>query len=92
MGVLVCLLLNDINILFFGVNSKCSAEELVKQELQSVAEGVAASVFQSPSNSESSAHEKMESSYKSNQGGEVQSSDVELQHKAKLEVHNLLLR
>ncbi|KAK1550898.1 hypothetical protein Q3G72_026599 [Acer saccharum] len=66
---------------------KGSAEELIKQELQAVAEGVAASVFQlaSPSNPDSSVHDKDDSAYESNQEREVQNSDVEMQHKAKLE-------
>ncbi|KAL5839887.1 hypothetical protein ACOSQ4_012495 [Xanthoceras sorbifolium] len=66
---------------------KGSAEELIKQELQAVAEGVAASVFQSasPSNPDSSVHEKDDSTYENNQEREVRNSDVRMQHKAKLE-------
>lgn len=70
---------------------KGSAEELIKQELQAIAEGVAASVFQSAthSNPESSAQGIDESGYGSNHEREIQDSDVERQHKAKLEVLNL---
>lgn len=68
-------------------SKKGSAEELIKQELQAVAEGVAASVFQSAthSNPESSAQGIDESGYGSNHEREIQDSDVERQHKAKLE-------
>lgn len=69
---------------------KGSAEELIKQELQAVAEGVAASVFQSAthSNRDLSMQVNDESVYGNNQEREVQESDVERQHKAKLEVLN----
>ncbi|KAK9269190.1 hypothetical protein L1049_000959 [Liquidambar formosana] len=68
-------------------SAKGSAEELIKQELQAVAEGVAASVLQSsmPSNSDSSLHDRNESFFDTIQGGEVQSSDLERHYKAKVE-------
>lgn len=57
-----------------------SAEELIKQELQAVAEGVAASVLQSsmPSNPDIAMHETNETFPESNQDSEVQDTDVEL--------------
>ncbi|KAJ0030615.1 hypothetical protein Pint_14703 [Pistacia integerrima] len=69
------------------ISKKGSSEELIKQELQAVAEGVAASVFQSATNSnpDSVVHEKDESAYESNQEREAQDSDIEMKHKAKLE-------
>lgn len=71
---------------------KGSAEDLIKKELQAVAEGVAASVFQSAANSnpKSMTREKEESDYESNQEREAQDNDIEMMHKAKLEVLNLI--
>lgn len=76
----------------FLYHFKGSAEELIKQELQAVAEGVAASVFQSATNSNPDlvVHEKDESAYESNQEREAQDSDIEMKHKAKVEVLNLI--
>ncbi|XP_044463604.1 uncharacterized protein LOC123194465 [Mangifera indica] len=69
-------------------SKKGSAEDLIKKELQAVAEGVAASVFQSAANSnpKSMTREKEESVYESNQEREAQDNDIEMMHKAKLEV------
>lgn len=60
-------------------SAKGSAEELIKQELQAVAEGVAASVLQSstPSSSDFSVHERNESSFYANQ----ETEDVEKHQK-----------
>ena len=70
--------------------AKGSAEEFIKKELQAVAEGVAASVFQSstPSNPDIPA-EVNASGYEGNQDTDVSTSDIEMQHKAKFEVCNL---
>lgn len=78
----------------FWLDFKGSAEEQIKQELKVVAEGVAASVFQSCSSSkvEPSVQEKRDSGSESNQGREVHNSDIENQHKAKTEVLYLLLQ
>lgn len=67
--------------------SKGSEEELIKQKLQAVAEGVAASVLQSSTSSinELSAHEMNDSLFEANQDRETQSSVVETQHRAKVE-------
>ncbi|XVE98476.1 hypothetical protein REPUB_Repub03eG0109700 [Reevesia pubescens] len=67
-------------------SSKGSAEELIKKELQAVAEGVAASVFQSstPSNPDIQA-EVNTSGYECNLDTDVSTSDIEMQHKAKFE-------
>lgn len=93
----VCLLVNDIYFSGMVTHSiryylKGSVEELIKQELQAVAEGVAASVFQSAthSNPESSGQGIDESGHGTNHEREAQDGDVERQHKAKLEVLNLL--
>ncbi|XP_024961300.1 uncharacterized protein LOC112501804 isoform X2 [Cynara cardunculus var. scolymus] len=58
-----------------------SAEELIKQELQAVAEGVAASVLHSstPSNPDSSRHGRSEHALESNQSGEAQNSNADVQ-------------
>lgn len=58
-----------------------SAEELIKQELQAVAEGVAASVLQSsmPSNPDiTTMHDRSESLSDVNQDSEVQNTDLDL--------------
>jgi hypothetical protein len=66
-----------------------SAEELIRQELKAVAEGVAASVFQSDtSNPEQNVSERNEPAYEPNQEKEDSNESVEMQHKAKLEVLN----
>lgn len=65
-----------------------SADELIKQELQAVAEGVAASVLQSsmPSNPDiTTMHDRSETLSEVNQDSEVQNTDVEL-NKAGFEV------
>ncbi|KAK8550156.1 hypothetical protein V6N12_038884 [Hibiscus sabdariffa] len=63
-----------------------SAEELIKKELQAVAEGVAASVFQSstPSNPDIPAATN-ESGFEGNQETDVSTRNIEMQHKAKFE-------
>uniref|UniRef100_A0A5B6Z634 Protein kinase domain-containing protein n=1 Tax=Davidia involucrata TaxID=16924 RepID=A0A5B6Z634_DAVIN len=66
---------------------KGSAEELIKQELQAVAEGGAASVLQSStsSNPNLSMCERGESSFEAKHDTEVQNSDIEVQHRANFE-------
>uniref|UniRef100_A0A5B6Z740 Protein kinase domain-containing protein n=1 Tax=Davidia involucrata TaxID=16924 RepID=A0A5B6Z740_DAVIN len=66
---------------------KGSAEELIKQELQAVAEGVAASVLlpSVPSNPDLSVHERSESFSEANQDIEVLKNDVEVQHRVNFE-------
>ncbi|OAY31767.1 uncharacterized protein LOC110599602 isoform X1 [Manihot esculenta] len=67
-------------------SSKGSAEELIKQELQAVAEGVVASVFQSGNHSpDSMVYERNESAYEASQDMKISSEDIEVQHKAKFE-------
>ncbi|KAG6739908.1 hypothetical protein POTOM_057526 [Populus tomentosa] len=67
-------------------SSKGSAEELIRQELKAVAEGVAASVFQSDtSNPEQNVPERNEPAYEPNQEKEDSNESVEMQRKAKLE-------
>ncbi|KAI3771784.1 hypothetical protein L6452_02952 [Arctium lappa] len=58
-----------------------SAEELIKQELQAVAEGVAASVLHSstPSNPDSNRHGRSEHALEANQSGEAQKSNADVQ-------------
>ncbi|XVF47966.1 hypothetical protein PTKIN_Ptkin03bG0152300 [Pterospermum kingtungense] len=67
-------------------STKGSAEELIKKEIQAVAEGVAASVFQSyaPPNPDIP-KEVNTSGYEGNQDTDVSTSDIEMQRKAKLE-------
>ena len=66
-----------------------SAEELIRKELKAVAEGVAASVFQSAnSNPEPTVSESCESAYEPNQEKEVSNEALEMKEKAKFEVHN----
>ncbi|XP_010656540.1 uncharacterized protein LOC100251651 isoform X1 [Vitis vinifera] len=67
-------------------SAKGSGEEVIKQELQAIAEGVAASVLHSTtSNPEISIHEKNEPLSLSNKDIELQDSDLEMQHKSKVE-------
>ncbi|XVE71572.1 hypothetical protein DITRI_Ditri10aG0162000 [Diplodiscus trichospermus] len=67
-------------------STKGSAEELIKKELQAVAEGVATSVFQSstPLNADIPT-EVNASGYEGNQDTDVSTGDIEMQHKAKFE-------
>ena len=70
--------------------AKGSAEDLVKKELQAVAEGVAASVFQPSSRSNSDISTEINASgYEGNKDIDVLPSDIKMQHKAKLEVWNI---
>ncbi|KAE8726244.1 Kinase superfamily protein with octicosapeptide/Phox/Bem1p domain [Hibiscus syriacus] len=63
-----------------------STEDLVKKELQAVAEGVAASVFQSSLHSDSDIPtETNASGYEGNQDTDVLPNDIKMQHKAKFE-------
>lgn len=76
----------------FLFTAEGSAEELIKQELQAVAEGVAASVLQSsmPSNPDiTTMHDRSESLSDVNQDSEVQNTDLDL-NKASFEVLKLL--
>ncbi|VVA25080.1 PREDICTED: serine/threonine-kinase [Prunus dulcis] len=66
-------------------SSKGSAEEQIKQELQAVAEGVAACVFQSSSPSNPDLHDKDEYAYQSNQDEDVQNNTAGMQNRAKVE-------
>ncbi|XP_022749580.1 uncharacterized protein LOC111299005 isoform X2 [Durio zibethinus] len=67
-------------------STKGSAEELIKKELQAVAEGVAASVFQSSASSNPDLSTQVNvSGYEVNQDTDVSTSDIEMQHKAKVE-------
>ncbi|OMO52255.1 Phox/Bem1p [Corchorus capsularis] len=66
-------------------SSKGSAEELIKKELQAVAEGVAASVFQSSTASNADTPAQLDTGFEANQDTDVSTSDIEMQHKAKLE-------
>ncbi|XAR50731.1 Non-specific serine/threonine protein kinase [Bertholletia excelsa] len=61
-------------------NSKSSAEEIIKQELQAVAEGVAASVLQPPVTftPEMILHGKNETLSEANRDSEVENSDLEV--------------
>jgi hypothetical protein len=66
-----------------------SAEELIRKELKAVAEGVAASVFQSAnSNPEPTVSESSESAYEPNQEKEVSNEGLEIKQKSKFEVLN----
>jgi hypothetical protein len=67
---------------------KGSAEEQIKQDLQAVAEGVAASVLHSGTHSNPDSHDRNE--FEANQDGDIQNSSVDMQHKAKAEVIYLL--
>ncbi|KAJ6330694.1 hypothetical protein OIU76_009316 [Salix suchowensis] len=67
-------------------SSKGSAEELIRKELKAVAEGVAASVFQSVnSNPEPTVSESCESAYEPNQEKEVSNEGLEMKEKTKFE-------
>ncbi|KAK8481339.1 hypothetical protein V6N13_144675 [Hibiscus sabdariffa] len=81
--------LNHLNKDFISDHSQStqgSAEELIKKELQAVAEGVAASVFQSstPSNPDIPAAPD-DSGFEGNQETDVSTRNIEMQHKAKFE-------
>nr|XP_017190695.2 uncharacterized protein LOC103447271 isoform X1 [Malus domestica] len=66
-------------------SSKGSAEEQIKQELQAVAEGVAACVFQSSTPSDSYLHDKNESAYATNRNEEVQNNAAGMQNRTESE-------
>lgn len=67
-------------------SAKDSAEELIKQELQAVAEGVAASVFQSSIASSSDLPAQINDSvHESNQEKEISNNDLEKQPRNKIE-------
>ncbi|KAL6543525.1 hypothetical protein OROHE_010147 [Orobanche hederae] len=70
-----------------SLSNKGSAEELIKQELQAVAEGVAASVLHSsiPSNHDTSVYPRSASPPMTRQNGDVQPANSEIQHRDKLE-------
>lgn len=74
---------------YFVFPVKGSGEEQIKQELQAVAEGVAASVFQPSTSSNPDFRDKSESNG-SKQGGGVENRDADMQlkeqHKDKVEV------
>ena len=63
---------------------KGSAEDQIKQDLQAVAEGVAASVLHSATSSNPDMHDRNES--EAIQDGDNQNSSVDMQRKAKAEV------
>lgn len=64
-----------------------SAEELIKKELQAVAEGVAASVFQSSTPSTPDIPAATDASgFEGNQEIDCSTRNIEMQHKAKFEV------
>lgn len=65
---------------YFVFPVKGSAEEQIKQELQAVAEGVAASVFQPSTSANPDLRDKNESSNGSKQDGDVENSDAAVQH------------
>lgn len=67
---------------------KGSAEEQIKQDLQAVAEGVAASVLRSATSSNPDLLDANESAFEANQDGDSQDSRLDVQHKAKVEVVN----
>ncbi|KAM7263447.1 hypothetical protein ACFE04_001130 [Oxalis oulophora] len=68
-------------------SSKGSSEDLVKQELKAVAEGVAASVFESgmSSNHEVPADENIGSANEAKQETDLSNESIEMQRKAKFE-------
>lgn len=72
----------------FLLAHKGSAEERIKQELQDVAEGVAASVLHSsvPSNPDLSVYARSASPPITQQNGDVQPANVEIQERDKFEV------
>lgn len=71
----------------FIFSVKGSAEEQIKQELQAVAEGVAASVFQPSMSSNLDLHDRNESANGSKQSGDVENSGADIQQKDKVEVN-----
>ncbi|XP_059453066.1 uncharacterized protein LOC132183699 isoform X3 [Corylus avellana] len=71
-------------------SAKGSAEEQIKQDLQAVAEGVAASVLHSATSSNPDIHDIYESAFEAIQDGDIQNSSVDMQHKAKVEDKNKL--
>ena len=70
----------------FIFSVKGSAEEQIKQELQAVAEGVAASVFQSSTSSNLDLHDRNESASGSKERGDVENSGADTQQKDVVEV------
>ncbi|PIN08645.1 Tyrosine kinase [Handroanthus impetiginosus] len=70
-----------------SLSNKDSAEDLIKQELQAVAEGVAASVLHSsvPSNPDLSMYTRSPSPPITQQHGDAQPANVETQHREKFE-------
>ncbi|XP_073018274.1 uncharacterized protein [Primulina eburnea] len=76
----------DFNLNHISSN-KVESDELIKQELQAVAEGVVASVLHSPvpSNPDLSPNAWSDSSPMTQQNGEVQPPTVEMQHSDKFE-------
>ncbi|KAL0337598.1 UNVERIFIED_CONTAM: Serine/threonine-protein kinase CTR1 [Sesamum calycinum] len=74
-------------ILDRSLSNKGSAEEQIKQELQAVAEGVAASVLHSsvPSNPDLSPYATSASSPTTQHNGDVQPANVEIQNRDKFE-------
>lgn len=77
--------------MFFCFYVKGSAEEQIKQDLQAVAEGVAASVLHSATSSNPDIHDINESAFEAIQDGDIQNSSVDMKHKAKVEVVYLLV-
>ncbi|XP_075502050.1 RAF-like serine/threonine-protein kinase 20 isoform X1 [Primulina tabacum] len=78
----------DFNLNHISSNKvKVDSDELIKQELQAVAEGVVASVLHSsvPSNSELSPNSWSDSSPMTQQNGEIQPPTVEMQPRDKFE-------
>ncbi|TQE03060.1 hypothetical protein C1H46_011231 [Malus baccata] len=65
--------------------SSKGSEEQIKQELQAVAEGVAACVFQSSTPSDSYLHDKNESAYESNRDEEVQNNAAGMKNRSESE-------
>lgn len=78
-------------VFFFCFYIKGSAEEQIKQDLQAVAEGVAASVLHSATSSNPDIHDINESAFEAIQDGDIQNISVDMQHKAKVEVVYLLI-
>ncbi|XP_022729247.1 uncharacterized protein LOC111284678 isoform X2 [Durio zibethinus] len=81
--------LSHLNKNFSSDDTQCtkgSAEELIKKELQAVAEGVAASVFQSSTPFSPDIPVEINAyGYEGNQETDISTSDIEMQHKAKFE-------
>ncbi|KAK6151660.1 hypothetical protein DH2020_014295 [Rehmannia glutinosa] len=80
--------LNQDFSLDHSLSNKGSAEELIKQELQAVAEGVAASVLHSsvPSNPDLSVYPRSASPPITQQNSDVHPANVEIQHRDTLEI------